>query len=79
MRKFKYTRVRRKQNIIKKIKQYLIEDSDKNLFPYFLKKSLLIAISFIVPSFLPLQLYVSKYLKSFSLYKKITSNLNFYF
>ena len=48
MRKFKYTRVRRKQNIIKKIKQYLIEDSDKNLFPYFLKKSLLIAISFIM-------------------------------
>ena len=48
MKKFKYTRVRRKQNIIQKIKKYLIEDSDKNLFPYFLKKSLLIAVSFIM-------------------------------
>ena len=48
MKKFKYTRVRRKQNIIQKIKKYLIEDSDKNLFPYFLKKSLLVAVSFIM-------------------------------
>ena len=48
MRKFKYTRVRRKQNIIQKLKQYLIDDSDKKLFPYFLKKSLLVAISFIM-------------------------------
>ncbi len=48
MRKFKYTRVRRKQNIIQKIKKYFIEDSNKNVFPYFLKKSLLIAVSFIM-------------------------------